>query len=331
MKYTIPIFMIILVLLSSCRKENIDNIDPETPIYEPVIVDCADFTSTIVLTPIEVSLTANATGGVEPYTYNWSNGNTTASITPTESETFSVTIADNEGCTTVSTYDYEKEDPIDCSDLVVIVELDMSTGALISTVTGGEAPYIYSWSVDQSTPIGAELNLMPSVDGEYFLVVTDARGCGAYDSYQYTNQTLGCETFSVGLSTDETLSLTALVAGGTAPYVFLWQDGITAANSTVTDSGRYSITVTDSNGCAESAFIDVNADDGCFGLNATAIFDETNSSWTVFVSGGTAPYTYDWSNGVSGVPSLENLSTGTYILTITDSVGCTLMTLYTVS
>ncbi|MCB0396547.1 MAG: gliding motility-associated C-terminal domain-containing protein [Flavobacteriales bacterium] len=131
-----------------------------------------------------------------------------------------------------------------------------------------------------------------------------------------TNDNSDCKNVNDG-------SITSVTLGGTAPFTYTWSSGHTQANITGLSPGTYSVTVTDS--------------EGCTGTNSTTISEPTfliativsstdatctGGSATVSVTGGTPPYTYDWSPTGGTQPTASNLPPGNYLVIVTDSNGC---------
>ncbi|MEL6697859.1 MAG: T9SS type A sorting domain-containing protein [Bacteroidota bacterium] len=130
---------------------------------------------------------------------------------------------------------------------------------------------------------------------------------------------------------------TVNVTAGTPPYTYLWSDGQMTATASGLAAGAYTVTVTDSNGCANDfdavvtsqgggATIDSAASVlGWAGCAADALgFVNPN------VSGGSAPLSYSWSNGAM-TQDVDSLAAGQYTLTVTDDIGCVTVQEYTVS
>jgi hypothetical protein len=117
------------------------------------------------------------------------------------------------------------------------------------------------------------------------------------------------------------------VAGGTSPFTYAWSSGASTAALTGLTAGSYTVKVTDSNGCLDSANITLTqpatavADSNkvtsisCYGYKANA---------TVYAYGGVHPYTYAWAPGGNTTNSITGLAAGTYIVTIRDSNACRL-------
>jgi hypothetical protein len=120
----------------------------------------------------------------------------------------------------------------------------------------------------------------------------------------------------------------ALVTGGTPPYSFLWIPGA-STDSVITGIAAdiWKVIVTDHHNCTATNSINV-PEPSDFEVYPY-VFDATcngssNGSATVSVTGGTAPYSYKWSNQSSG-PVLMNASDNTYTVTITDANQCTFL------
>ncbi|MBL0054307.1 MAG: SprB repeat-containing protein [Bacteroidetes bacterium] len=120
-------------------------------------------------------------------------------------------------------------------------------------------------------------------------------------------------------------SATVTATGGTAPYTYLWSNGKTTAANNNIAAGTYTATVTDAKGCTATCAYTVTQPTQlvatCAGTNVNC-FGGNNGSATVTATGGTAPYTYLWSNGKTTAAN-NNIAAGTYTATVTDAKGCT--------
>lgn len=178
----------------------------------------------------------------------------------------------------------------------------------------------------------------PGVTTSYVVDVTDGN-CVAYDTVLvdfYSNFTANISIRNAGCFGSSDGDIIAEPVGGYAPFDFVWTDAAGTVIKTTTGQsadtllalpvGTYFVLLSDSNGCfrTDTAVITVpsqltidsitSADVTCFGLD--------NGEAQAFVTGGSAPYLYDWSNGVT-IDSLTSLAAGTYVLTVTDASGCT--------
>ena len=126
---------------------------------------------------------ASATGGTLPYNYAWNNGATTASITGVVAGTYTVTITDNNGCTSTSSATITEP-----AALVAATVVDsnstcngLSDGGASASATGGTPAYSYVWNNGAAT---ASITGVPS--GTYTVTVTDANGCTSTSSTTIT-------------------------------------------------------------------------------------------------------------------------------------------------
>lgn len=123
-----------------------------------------------------------------------------------------------------------------------------------------------------------------------------------------------------GGSTD----LEAIANGGTGEFTYLWSNGVTTKENLDLIAGSYEVTVTDTNDSVGVASIEVMEPSVLsYELNITeeSAVNASDGAIDVVVSGGTAPYTYAWSNG-STSSNISELTEGSYSLTITDANAC---------
>ncbi len=278
------------------------------------------------------SIDLTVTGGIAPYDFSWNNGNTTEDIFGLTPGTYQVTITDSNGCSILETYDVQGPQPITLNGVgtnLTCYQLD--DGAIDISVTGGTAPFTYSWSNGNNSEDLSGLSI-----GNYSVTVTDANGCSANQNFTITQPlpltitylTSDVTCFGVG---DGAVNLT--ITGGTAPYSYAWSSGETTQDLSNLAGGTYSITVTDAQGCTVSENIDVLAPSAPITVVET-ITDvdcsgQSSGQIQLSVTGGTAPYNYQWSNG-SNQQNLVNVAAGSYTLEITDNNGCTFNAAYAV-
>jgi hypothetical protein len=262
-----------------------------------------------------------ALGGHPPYTYGWSNGNTTSSLDSIASGTFTVTITDAYGCTVQQTALISNQDgPVASTVTVPVGCFGGTTGAINLLVSGGTLPLTYQWSDGATTVDRTDL---PA--GNYIVTVMDANHCTTIISETITQPTAltGAVTSSPEACSKQNGAATLTLAGGTAPYVYHWSNGSTDADLTVLTAGDYTATVTDEHGCSATYTTTVDALAGptatATSLPASCFGSATGAIQTV-VNGGTQPYTYLWSTG-STAADLTKLPQGAYTGTITDATA----------
>jgi gliding motility-associated-like protein len=272
----------------------------------------------------------SAQGGIAPYTYLWSDGQTTAAATGLASGTYSLTVTDANGCANVLTASVT--DPV-ALQIVQITNTAVSCrggndGSAAAVVNGGVSPYNFFWSNGQTGQISTGL-----AAGAYQLTVTDRNACVATQSFVITepiSTLLGLINSSDALCTGSPSGqLTAVITGGTpAPagdYSYQWSNGESTAILANLVPGVYSLTVTDANGCSislqdsvgEAAPILLTLID----TTAATCPGAQDGAALVTASGGTGTLSFQWSNGQTGVQAL-GLAANTYQVTVTDVNGC---------
>jgi len=270
------------------------------------------------------SATATATGGVAPFTFLWSTGATTNSVTGLVEGTYTATVTDANQCTATGSISIDVIDDLDITLTVQnILCFGNTTGSITAVGSGGDAPYSYLWSNGATTPTISNL-----AAGTYTVTLTDANGCSTSETVavsQPTDLTVVINASSLVCIGESTGSATAIAAGGTPPYTYLWSNGATTASITDLPVGTYSVTVTDANGCTETATTTINVAPVLeIEIESTEVIcgPGNTGNATVEVTGGAGPYMYLWSTGADD-DTIDNLGTGTYSITVTDANGCT--------
>ena len=265
------------------------------------------------------TLTATVTGGTPPFTYLWSNNATTASISVGTAGSYSVTVTDANGCTGQGsgTLTVNPNPTVSVNNATTCQN---ASATLTATVTGGTGPFAYLWSNNATTP-----SISVTTAGSYSVTVTDINGCIGTGSGTLTvspNLTVTVNNASACQGTNATL--TATVVGGTGPFTYLWNTNATTASITVGTAGTYSVAVTDANGCSGtgSGAVTVNPNPTVTVNNVNACEGGSGGTLTATVTGGTAPFTYLWSNNAT-TASITVSTAGAYSVTVTDVNGCT--------
>ncbi len=207
-------------------------------------------------------------------------------------------------------------------------------GFIANIVSGGTAPYSYVWNSGQTLSVISYL-----AAGNYSVTITDALLCEITDNITITqpNQlmlTVNSNDETGYQSADGTVS--AVVSGGTPPYTYNWSNGASTASQSGLSAGSYTVVVTDSNNCTISDVVTVNE----FICNTLQVsitkkdldcFGETDGNLLINnIQNGVAPYSILWSTGATGT-AINNLSSGTYTVNITDNLGCPHQESYTVA
>ena len=279
------------------------------------------------------SASSVVTGGTSPYNYSWSDPNlqVTQSATGLSAGSYTVNIIDNNGCTASAAITITQ--PLAALNVTVSITSNVNcnggnNGIASSVVTGGTNPYTYTWSVGGTSATVSNLSA-----GTYTLNVLDFHGCSNSASVTITEPAAALSlsaivTANVTCNAGDNGSAVSIVNGGTGPYTYAWAPA-GGNNATASDlsAGTYTLTTTDNHGCTASASIAITQPLTALNVSAVPTASVTcnggsNGSATSSVNGGVSPYTYSWSVGGT-TASINNLSAGTYVLTVEDFNGCT--------
>ena len=314
--------------------------------YELTVTDslgCTEFISidvseplaplSVILNPVDVLCFGNSTGSIDalvsggttPYTYLWSNGEITEDISNIPAGNYSIQVTDFHNCSfSVSTPITEPSDSL----LIELTSFDADcfgapTGSLLSTVSGGTAPYDYLWSNGEITDDISNLN-----SGGYSLTVTDDNNCVASLSDTVNQPEEVLLTFSqvdVLCFGDLTGSIDLEVEGGIIPYTYLWSSGEITQDISGIPAGTYDVDVFDDNNCLSELQIiiiepltpieltETHTDALCTGGSQGTI--------DLSVSGGTPGYSIVWNNNEI-TEDIIDLVAGIYTAQATDDNGC---------
>ncbi len=190
----------------------------------------------------------------------------------------------------------------------------------------GNGPFDYSWSPSGGTSVTAS----GLAQDTYTVTVTDNNNCESTEVVTINEPTEIVLTTSTTSSqcTVEDGSATVSAVGGTGNYTYEWNDASnqTTAVATGLGAGSYEITVTDDSGCSVTETVNVSSVNGptVSIINVTDVScpGESSGSAEADVTGGTAPYTYNWSPGGQSSAIANNLSAGNYTIEVTDDAGC---------
>ncbi len=276
---------------------------------------------------------SNASGGVTPYTFAWSNGQTSNPAINLAPGLHSVTLTDNNGCTTTQSLTLSDLDSIrvniiserpSCNGLA---DGALGVNILLGGAGGPVSSYQFQWSNNATGPIIS--NLRGGI--LYRLTITDAQGCTgraqkfleepSLITFDITKSNVRCFGMADGTAT------VTNVQGDNPAYTYLWSPGTgsqISATATALQAGRHTVTVTDANGCSVSGEVTLSQpDDIILQLSTTAnkCFGDAIGSATIAASGGTPAYAFEWPGNRIGT-SITGLSAGVYVATVTDAQGC---------
>jgi large repetitive protein len=277
--------------------------------------------------------TAVATGGVAPYTFRWSNGQSTAMATALAAGGYAVTATDANGCDRVQQTIITEPTVLQATVATQGVSCNGgNNGTATVTAQGGTAPYTFRWSNSQTAQTANAL-----IAGAANVTVTDANNCQTIINFTITEPlglTASVSPQAVTCGGGSNGQATANPLGGTAPYTYLWVNGQTAQTATGLTAGTYSVVVSDANGCQTNATTTINQPSALnilvSSFTDTRCSNSTDGTATAQASGGTAPYRFAWSNGQTTLTATGLAANTNYNVTVTDANGCQNQTLISV-
>ena len=276
------------------------------------------------------------TNGVGPYTFMWSNGALNEDLTSLVAGDYMVTVTAANSCTVTETYTVSSSGTVPAVNAVLTPATSCvsNNGAIDLNVTTGIGPYIFLWSNGSAAE-----DLLNVLAGNYTVTVSGSGGCTATATYSLGSN-LGTVLLN-GLASNilcfdgNNGSIDLTVNGGTAPYTYNWSPALPGnpQDPADLDAGTYTVTVTDINGCTNTAVFSVlqpaaSLQLGCSAVNPASMPGTPDGAGLVTLIGGTGPYTVNWSPGSvqTGLPagdfSIPNLSSGNYAISVTDANGC---------
>jgi len=271
--------------------------------------------------------TAAASGGAGLFTYLWSPGGQTNSVaTNLSAGTYSVNVIDANGCITSATAIITQPTALTLSTTNTPAKCNGDkTGSASVTANGGTPPYTYSWAPGGGNSSSAN-NLAA---GTYTVTVTDANSCTNTATVSVSQPLALASTISstaVSCNGGSNGSATVTISSGTSPYNYAWapKGGYSTSASNL-NSGAYTVTTTDANGCIITSTVNVTEPTpiATSGSSSGAICNGgITGSATVVASGGISPYSYFWAPYGGSNPVANGLSAGTYTVTVTDAHNC---------
>ncbi|MCB9251429.1 MAG: M4 family metallopeptidase [Flavobacteriales bacterium] len=267
----------------------------------------------------------SVTGGTTPYTFSWSNLQTTEDVNNLVSGKYKVLVTDKNLCTIIDSVDIGQptaplSSVINAKDVNCFAGSD---GEVTLTVSGGTVPYTYQWSNGETTK---DINTL--ILGRYSVLITDKNNCLLRDSIDVAqpsaplSSVINIENAKCNGSSDGSLDLT--VNGGTTPYTYSWSNAATTEDINNLLAGQYIVTITDNNLCVHSDTATVNEPTPLVATidGTSANLGVANGKIWVTTTGGTVPYTYKWVDFTDDNDTIYNVKVGSYGVTVTDSNGC---------
>ena len=295
-------------------------IEPLAPLSISFVVDSSDCFGSL-----DGAIDATVQGGTSPYIYSWSNAEVSEDISGLGAGLYSLEVTDDAGCQLIEDTTVFEPSAMSISSIDTdILCFGDSTGVIDITVSGGTLPYSYVWNTGDTNE---DLDTIPA--GSYDVLVTDFNGC----SMPYaTSLSEPLTPLSLSITHTDALCIggqegtTDLTAGGgTAPYSYFWNNNEVTEDLTGLVAGYYYCQVTDDNGCTDTIGAVVEDPTNTMVPSVThtdvSCFDGNDGTIDLTITGGLAPYDFDWSNGSSD-EDLTGLATGNYFVMIMDANMC---------
>lgn len=231
------------------------------------------------------------------------------------------------GCTSSATLQFTINQTPTLNVTTTTSDCNENTGSASVEITNGLAPYSIYWSTGAT--IDSVSDLAP---GQYVVSVTDANGCLSSSTSMVGSNALSQTGVPAGASCYGTNNgaINVTVTGGAAPLTYAWSNGATTEDISGLTGGPYELTITDALGCVSTATYTVQEPQQVM-LNQMTVTQPscstTNGQVVASFNGGTAPFTYTWTDAQGNTvgtnnATLTNIGAGTYTCSITDANGC---------
>lgn len=275
-------------------------------------------------------------GGTAPYSYSWNTipAQTSDTAWGLAMGTYSCTVTDVNGCSLSQSV--QITEPTALAATVTATNnlcFGDSAGTALAVASGGTGAYSYSWNTSPAQ-LTDSANGLPA--GTYICTIMDANNCMTYDTVtisepaqlvtNVTSQNISCFGGSNGWCG-------TAVTGGTPGYTYVWSTGTTMPGDSNLVAGCYYVQIADANGCMVMDTVCLTEPPALVATGVTSnstTCGGSNGSVDLTPTGGTQPYTYNWSN-VTSNEDLTGVGAGTYSVTVTDANSCTSTYTFTIS
>jgi hypothetical protein len=285
-------------------------------------------------------ISTKSIGGTPPYSYMWNyNSWPSDDIIDIPAGHYLLTVTDSKGCKSSTTQSITVSQPPQLFLALDSVKsarcLSGLNGYIKTTTVGGSPPYQYDWN-HTTTSLPTYDNLKT---GDYSVTAFDQLGCKS------NNLLINVPTYNVDLNLSTTIlqdnkcagdkdgKISLSIQNGAIPFDINWSDGRQYIKSSKYDTltqligGRYSVTVTDQEGCisVEDSIIIHQYDQITYTIQdiiQNQCATDQKALIVVGISGGKPPFDINWNNNQKSGTFLFNLSNGKYQAKITDDNGC---------
>ena len=268
-------------------------------------------------------------GGTPTYSYTWSGaagaaGNSsTANTLP--AGVYTVTVSDTKGCSTTAVATILQPAAFATTLTTTNVKCNgVCDGTANIAFAGGAGTTTFLWQPGLQSG-----NFVTNLcAGGQTVTITSNGSCPTILTFTLTQPALLTSAITAtnsncGFSNGKTA---ATVGGGTAPYSYLWSNGVTTLSNFGILAGAYTFTVTDANLCKSVGSGLINDNTGpvvaILGFTNVSCFGGNDGAATTTISGGAAPYTIWWSGNPAITQNVSNFTAGLENITVVDNNGC---------
>ncbi|MEP7197612.1 MAG: T9SS type A sorting domain-containing protein [Saprospiraceae bacterium] len=268
---------------------------------------------------------AFGSGGRSPYSYRWSNGLTTQTISNLKPDNYAIEVIDADGCRGSGYANVSSYSPVTANiKNVNASSCSAATGSAKLEILSGQAPFNILWN---TFPVQSGLDLENVPAGNYSFTIKDANNCERTGTVNIPQEFILIPYFNVSTPycdhSDGEIDIN--VTGGLAPYTYKWNTGSTSSKISNLKSGIYKVSISDAQGCKITKSLYMSPSSPLllgFATTPASCLFTSDGSIQANVIGGNPPYQYHWSNGTNNSIN-NNLATGNYNLTVKDIDGCT--------
>jgi gliding motility-associated-like protein len=290
------------------------------------------------------SINLTVSGGVAPYAYSWSNGESTEDIAGLTEGYYKVTVTDDNGCPDTDSVRVNLPPPLNYTTNMSdyngynISCNGLANGYIEINPSSGLAPFVYTWTGPDefNDTIKDILNLKA---GEYHLLITDSNYCTATETINLTEPGILGMTFNLSSSIaggynincagDNTGSIGIEPLNQVKTVEYLWSDGLFGKTRMNLPAGEYNIIIIDANNCQAGSTITLTEPDSMkliFDITQPFCPDKPDGEIRfIDITGGVrgADYSYKWSDNSTN-RNLSNIPEGFYKVIITDMNSCSI-------
>ncbi|MDN3690377.1 PKD domain-containing protein [Cyclobacterium jeungdonense] len=299
---------------------------------EALTVDLIDQVDVLCFGEATGSIDIAVSGGIpDSYVYEWRRDgavieSTTQNLDSIPAGSYSLTVTDANGCSAgIAQINILQPDaalqltlnqtPISC--------YNANDANLSVDIQGGVEPYQVSWNIGSTQREFTGLG-----PGFYQVTVTDANGCSQIRDTVIEDlpvYDISPEVVPISCHGAADGSILLNLEGGEAPVRAIWDHGPEQSSLYNLGPGEYRVVVEDAKGCTIERTFNLVEPDLLVVVeqiqDALSCEDGQSGSIDLIVSGGTPPYSYNWSNGATSA-GISGLTNGTYSVEITDQSGC---------